>query len=437
MNQFSLKPSRGLKGTIQVPGDKSISHRSLMFGALARGPSTIKGLLLGEDVLSTMKILMELGVTFSHKPEDLTPDTLLRVDGRGLRSFEKPKNILDCGNSGTSMRLMMGLLAGQPFESILTGDDSLNRRPMDRVMQPLELMGASFRVEESNGKRLIHVLGNPTLKGMQYTLPVASAQLKSALLLAGLHASSNTTLIQPELSRDHTERMLHSMGVEIEVQNLTLTLTPPQNDLTPFKMEVPSDFSSAAFFLVAGLIVPGSDITLKSVGLNPSRRALLDVLMRMGGDIAIINERLVSGEPIADLNVRSSELKGVNLDGDIIPNLIDELPIFAVAAACAQGVSVVSDAAELRVKESDRIETLVGELSKMGAAIKEKPDGFQIEGGKAFIGGDGFQSHGDHRIAMSLAVASLIATSDTMIHDTDCVATSFPGFKNLLDELAI
>lgn len=418
MKSITIYPSQGLHGTITVPGDKSISHRALILASLAKGESQIQGLLLGEDVLSTMRILQQLGISMSHRPEQLQEGKTLIVKGEGLHGFKKSSDILDCGNSGTTLRLMMGLLSAQSFESILTGDDSLNKRPVDRVIKPLSEMGAKFDVFFEKEKRFVKVIGNPNLKAIHYDLPVASAQLKSAILLAGLFAAGKTTVSEPAPSRDHTERMLKSMG----------------HDLKSFSTNIPGDFSSAAFFLVAALLVPHSKILIQSVGINPTRRALLDVLLKMGGIIKIQNERILSGEPLADLLVESSFLKSYDLKGSIIPNIIDEIPIFCVAAMSARGISTLSDAAELRVKESDRIAVMAEQIQKMGGKIEENPDGMVIHPAPFKAGT--FQSHGDHRIAMSTAIASLMANSPSIIEDIECVATSYPSFFNTLQQLS-
>lgn len=419
MKNHTIQPAiKGLKGAIEVPGDKSISHRALILGSLAEGESHITNLLLGEDVLATMQILQDLGVKMSHQPHQIKPQDTLTIYGKGLHSLKAAKKILYCGNSGTTMRLMLGLLAAQPFESVLTGDESLNKRPMERVTKPLSQMGAKFSVEESKGKKLIHVVGSSKLKGGEFVLPMASAQVKSALLLAGLYTKIAVKVIEPGFSRNHTEIMLKNMG------------TP----LKPLNILVPNDFSSAAFFIVAGLIVPNSQITLKNIGLNPTRSVFIDVLKKMGGDLQIQNKKTRMGEEVGDLLVKSSSLKGYHLQGEVIAQVIDEIPIFAIAASCAKGISEVSEAEELRVKESDRIKTICLEVSKLGVSIQEKKDGFIIEGRTSFKSGT-FESHGDHRIAMSLAIASLLSPQPSIINNVDCVATSFPPFFEILNQI--
>lgn len=430
MSSQSIHPAKSLKGEITVPGDKSISHRALIFASIAEGKSTIQNLLLGEDVLGTMRILQQLGVKMSHRPEELREGDVLTIEGSGLQSLKEPKDVLDCGNSGTTMRLLLGLLAAQPFEATLTGDPSLNKRPMDRVIEPLQKMGASFQIQQKSGRRLIVVKGSPKPQGIDYTLPVASAQLKSALLIAGLFAESKTVVRQRAASRDHTERLLQSLGANLKQSDQEIILQPAES-LAPFNISVPGDFSSAAFFIVAGLLMPRSSLIIKNVGLNPTRSALLDVLGEMGASIEIQNKKNVSGEPMGDVLVRSSSLKAASIGGNIIPNLIDEIPIFSVAAAISEGKSQISDASELRVKESDRIAALSEELKKLGVVVEELKDGMNIFGGSTFHAGN-FKSHGDHRIAMSLSIAALKADGPSVIEDVDCVSTSFPNFFKLL-----
>lgn len=430
-----IQPSAGLKGHIQVPGDKSISHRAVMFAALATGASTIEGLLLGEDVLSTMRIFRQLGVKMSSAPEHLKSGQKLVIHGVGLHGLKAPSEILDCGNSGTTMRLLLGLLAAQTFTSTLTGDDSLNRRPMERVMNPLKEMGADFQItQDKKGRRLITVKGNPQLKGKNFVLPVASAQVKSALLLAGLYAQGGVQVTEPMASRDHTERMLASQGARLVVDGNTVSIRPTEK-LNSFHIQVPGDFSSAAFFIVAGLIVPNSKITISNVCINPTRAALAQVLKKMAPDaLQFLNERDLSGERVADILVTSQPLTASDISGDIVPSLIDEIPIFTIAAALAQGVSTISDAQELRVKESDRLAVMAQQLKKLGVDVTEKPDGLLIRGNASFTGGS-FQSHGDHRVAMSFAIAALVSKGASQIEDIDCVATSFPTFFELLKSL--
>ncbi|MBI4411297.1 MAG: 3-phosphoshikimate 1-carboxyvinyltransferase [Deltaproteobacteria bacterium] len=436
MKSQTIHQAPHLRGEITVPGDKSISHRALIFSAISEGKSRIRNLLLGEDVLGTMRILQQLGVKMSHLPGEIRSGETLIVHGTGLHGLRPSATLLDCGNSGTTMRLMMGLLAAQPFESILTGDRSLNRRPMERVMNPLAEMGARFKVEHKGGERFITVQGAKKIgagDGKNFHLPVASAQVKSAIMLAALYAKEETLIVEPAPSRDHTERMLAAMGVRLFKKGNEVMVKPAVK-LEAIDIAVPGDFSSAAFFLVGGLIVPSSEIVIKEVGVNPTRSALIDVLREMGGKLTVQQPRMAADEPVADLVVRSSSLRGHDLKGEIIPRLIDEIPIFAIAASQAKGRSTVSGAAELRVKESDRIAVLVEELGKMGASISEKSDGFVIEGGSKLKGGT-FNSHGDHRIAMSCAIGALTIGNSSVISDIGCVTTSFPGFFDFLSQL--
>ncbi len=422
-----------------MASDKSISHRALIFSSLAEGTSRVRYLLPGEDVLNTLTILNQLGVKTSHTAENYKFGDELEIHGVGLHGFTKPDGVLYCGNSGTTMRLMLGLLAGQKFNSTLTGDASLNRRPMERVFKPLRQMGARFEIEEVESQRLIHVLPNDSLNklhGIVYESPVASAQIKSAIVLAGLRADGQTVVREPVKSRDHTELMLSAMGVKLEISENEVRLLPPLK-LNPVDVAVPADISSAAFFIVATLIVPNSSLTLKDVNLNPTRTGILDVLKSMGANIEVINLRIVLGEPMADLLVKSSQLRNVEISGSVIPRLIDEIPILALAGACAEGRMIVRDAKELRVKESDRIVAIVRELSKLGVTIRELEDGFEIDG---FGSSDQFkqptqifQSMMDHRLAMTAMIAGLVLKSPAGIDDVECVKTSFPEFFELLD----
>ena len=436
MTSTVIHPASSLSGTITIPGDKSLSHRAVILGALAEGDSVIENLLVAEDVVSSLKALSSLGIRFTPTPSAIKGGDYLTVQGMGLGVLKNPDVVIDCGYSGTTMRFLMGLLAAQPFETILTGDDSLNRRPMERVIAPLQKMGAQFRIEQKGGKRFITVSGSRNLKGGTFKLPIASAQVKSALLIAGLCGSGETRVEEPYPSRDHTERLLKSMGADL-TQDMTqpghswvIKKSPP---LKPLRMTIPGDVSSAAFFVVAALIVPGSQIRIEGVGMNPTRSAAITVLQGMGGDIVVEKEREISGEPVADLVVSSSSLKGTAIGGETIPLLIDEIPILAVAASFADGETVISDAADLRAKESDRIKAMVSELKKMGVQISEKPDGMAISGKKGRLkGGAKIESHGDHRVAMSLAIAALRTDSDTTINDIACVATSYPTFFKTL-----
>jgi 3-phosphoshikimate 1-carboxyvinyltransferase len=423
-----VMPVNRLEGTVEVPGDKSISHRAALFGALARGRTEITGFLEGEDCLGTLRAVQALGVEVKRKG----PGHYL-VDGTGLHGLSEPDNVIDCGNSGTTARLLLGVLAGQPFTAVLTGDDSLRRRPMGRVTEPLSRMGATFLGRES-GKRLpLAVRGAQPLAAITHASPVASAQVKTAVLLAGLWARGPVTVEEPARSRDHTERLLAAFGARLETDGRRVTITPGA-ELTGQHLVVPGDISSAAFFLVAGAIVRGARVTVKHVGVNPTRTGLLDVLAMMGALVAHTEPR-GAGEPAADLTVSSARLTGAEVGGALIPRLIDEIPVLAVAACVADGVTRIRDAAELRVKESDRILAVARELGKMGARVRELPDGLEITGG-ARLRGAAVQSGGDHRMAMALAVAALVAEGPTVIEDTACIATSFPGFLEALNSLA-
>ncbi len=436
IKNYTVKPASSLKGTIQIPGDKSISHRALILASLAEGVSKIRHLLLAQDVLATMRILQQLGVRMSHTPEELQIGDELKIYGEGLHALKGASGILDCGNSGTTLRLMMGLLSAHSFEATLTGDASLNKRPVDRVAKPLEKMGGGFAITyDRKGKRFIKSCNVKKIYGgMGHQLPVASAQVKSAIMLAALYGTESTTIIEPALSRDHTERMMSAMGVHIEREGTTTEIFPPKK-MNPIDLTIPGDLSSASFFIVGSLILPGSEIKLTSVGLNPSRSAIIRVLMDMGGKIEIENYRTVAGEISGDLICRASPLTGFNIGGALIPNIIDEIPIFSIAASVAQGTSKVSDASELRVKESDRIKTMVQELSKIGVSIKECDDGFEISGGYPFKEGT-YSSQGDHRVAMSMAIAALRAPQPSVIEDVECVNTSFPSFFGILEKLS-
>ena len=419
MRQVLSRPSR-LRGEMVPPGDKSISHRALILNAIARGEALVSGLSLGEDVLSTLRCLRQLGVAIDQL--DSTGTAI--VHGRGERGLEEPGDILDAGNSGTTMRLLSGVLAGQPFLSIVTGDSSLRTRPMDRIIKPLRLMGATILGRGGDSLPPL-VIKDGELKGVEYSMPVASAQVKSCLLLAGLSAQGGTVLHQPAPSRDHTERMLQAMGVHLEVDGLTLRLTP--GPVTAVDVKVPGDISTAAFWLVVGACHPDARLRLLGVGVNPTRAGILEVLRSMGARITLENQGTESGEPVADITVESSSLHGVEVAGDQIPSMIDELPALAVAACFAEGTTVIKDAAELRVKESDRIRTTVQELSRLGASIEERPDGIVVHGTGRLKGGL-CQSHQDHRLAMALGVAGLLADGETLIQEAEAASVSYPAF---------
>ncbi len=419
MKQTIRKP-RLLKGEITPPADKSVSHRSLLLNSIASGKARVTNFLSAADCLSTLSCLRSLGVKIDFQGSEVT------ITGMGSSWFNEPKDVLDAGNSGTTMRLLTGLLAAQPFTSTITGDESLRSRPMGRIIEPLGLMGARIEGSENSAKAPLTVTGG-SLHGISYRLPVASAQVKSSILLAALFAEGETVIDQPALSRDHTERMLSAMGANIVSDGLSIILSPVCSPLMPLDLRVPADISSAAFWLVAGAIHPNARITILNVGINPTRNGIVEVLQSMGASLIIENQRLEGDEPVADLTVESSSLKGVAIDGDMIPRLIDEIPVIAVAASVAEGATVIRNAGELRVKESDRINTTTAELSKLGAEIEELPDGMNIHG-ISKLKGNQCDSHGDHRLAMALAVAGLVAEGETTITNSEAVNISYPGF---------
>ena len=429
-------PTGPLKGTIRVPGDKSISHRSIMLGALAIGETRVSGLLEGEDVLATAAAMRAMGASVERVGEGEW-----RVYGVGVGALLQPENPLDMGNSGTSTRLLMGLVASHAISATFVGDASLSGRPMGRVIDPLSQMGAAF--EASDGGRLpLTVRGANPAVPIEYRLPVASAQVKSAILLAGLNTPGITTVIEPVPTRDHSERMLRGFGadltVEVDSAGTRTIRIRGEVELKPQVIEVPGDPSSAAFFIVAALIVPGSELTIENVGLNPTRAGLIEVLRQMGGDITEVSPREVGGEPVADLVVRHSALKGIAVDPAIVPSMVDEFPVLFVAAALAEGTTVTTGLDELRVKESDRIAVMAAALTSAGANVVETEDGLTITGtgGEALRGGGPVASHLDHRIAMAMAVAGLASTNGVEVDDTRPIATSFPQFEALLDRLA-
>ena len=417
-----VSPGHALQGEIAIPGDKSVSHRAVMFAALADGVSTIEGFLEGEDTRATAAIFSQLGVRME------VPSASRRVvHGVGVDGLQPSAQPLDCGNAGTGMRLIAGLLAAQRFDSVLVGDESLSRRPMRRIIDPLARMGAKIE-SEPGGLPPLRILGGQALHGMDYTLEVASAQVKSALLLAGLYASGETIVREPHPTRDYTERMLSAFGVEIDYSPGFARLQGGQR-LRAANIAVPADFSSAAFFIVAACIVPGSHLRLRAVGLNPRRTGLLIALRAMGADIVEENRSEHGGEPVADLVVRHAPLQGIEVPEGIVPDMIDEFPALFVAAACATGTTVVRGAAELRVKESDRLASMSTGLRSLGITVDETPDGASIRGGT--LGGGAVESHGDHRIAMALSVAAQVASDAIRISDVANVATSFPGYDAL------
>lgn len=429
---WHLQPhtSVGLRGRIQIPGDKSISHRALMLGALATGETQIRGLLLGEDPRSTATCFRALGAQVS----DLNSE-LVTVQGMGLGLLQEPSQVLDAGNSGTTLRLMMGILASHPDRLFtVTGDASLRSRPMGRVVTPLRQMGAQIWGRQNDTLAPLAIRGQQ-LQPIHYHSPMASAQVKSAVLLAGLMAEGQTTVTEPALSRDHSERMLRAFGAVVSVNPETCSASvmgPAQLQGQP--VIVPGDISSAAFWLVAGAIVPSSDLLIENVGINPTRTGILDVLLEMGADITLENPREAAGEPVADLRVRASKLKACTIEGAIIPRLIDEIPILAVAATIAQGTTLIRDATELRVKESDRLTAMASQLNRMGAKVTEHSDGLEIVGGTPLQGAE-VDSFTDHRIAMSLAIAALVASGTTLIHRAEAAAISYPAFADTLKNL--
>jgi len=423
-----VRPARRLTGRAEVPGDKSISHRAALLGGIARGVTEIHGYLEAEDCLRSLVAIEALGVEVTRKgPGEY------RIAGVGLRGLSEPGDVIDCGNSGTTARLLLGILAGQPFWTMLTGDESLRRRPMGRVAEPLRRMGATV-VGRADGARLpLAVRGADRLTAIDYLLPVASAQLKSALLLAGLYAGGPVTVREPAVSRDHSERMLRRFGVLVETADGMVRIIP--SEMTGTTLRVPGDVSSAAFLLAAALVVPGSRVTVTGVGLNPTRVGLLEVLGEMGARLAITtDEGDGAGEPAGSIVAETSALRGTRVDGALIPRLIDEVPVLAVVAALATGRTEIRDAAELRVKESDRIATLARGLGAMGVRVSELPDGLAIDGG-ARLRGARVASGGDHRLAMALAVAGLAAEGETVVEDTACIETSFPRFAETVNAL--
>jgi 3-phosphoshikimate 1-carboxyvinyltransferase len=416
-----------LRGEITVPGDKSISHRSLMLGALATGETSIEGLLLGEDPRSTAACFSAMGAEISELNSQL-----VTVRGIGLGALQEPMEVLDAGNSGTTIRLMMGLLAGHENRFFtVTGDSSLRSRPMSRVVKPLTLMGAQIWGREGNSRAPLAIQGK-RLQPIHYHSPIASAQVKSAVLLAGLLAEGQTTVTEPALSRDHSERMLRAFGAEVLVDPETCSATVTGwPTLVGQKVVVPGDISSAAFWLVAAAIIPDSELTLLNVGVNPTRTGILDALALMEADVTLLNPREIAGEPVADIRVRSSQLKGCEISGALIPRLVDEIPILTVAALFAQGQTVIKDAAELRVKESDRLAVMADQLGRMGATITELPDGLEITGGQSLTGAE-LDSCTDHRIAMSLAIAALLARGESHLQRAEAAAVSYPSFFETL-----
>lgn len=428
---MEITPAKKLRGEVTIPGDKSISHRSVMFGAIAKGTTEIANFLQGADCLATIGCFQSMGIDIEN-----TPDRIL-VHGRGLHGLTKPSGILNTGNSGTTTRLISGILAGQSFSTVLSGDESLNSRPMARIMEPLNSMGA--RITSINGNNCAPLQIDPgALHGFSYESNVASAQVKSAILLAGLYADGETTVTEPVLSRNHTELMLNSFGARVssrtEADGRALASVLPCEELYGQKITVPGDISSAAYFIAAGLLVPGSEILIKNVGINPTRAGLLTVCENMGADITYLSKTSAGGEPVADILVKHSPLEAVTVEGSIIPTLIDELPMIAVMAAFAEGTTIIRDAAELKVKETNRINTVTENLKAMGADVTPTDDGMVIRG-RGTLKGARINSHLDHRIAMAFAIAGLAATGTTVIEGSRCVDVSYPAFFETLDSL--
>ncbi|PJJ28549.1 3-phosphoshikimate 1-carboxyvinyltransferase [Lacrimispora celerecrescens] len=415
-----------LKGEITIPGDKSISHRSVMFGSIAKGTTEISHFLQGADCLSTISCFKKMGIQIENNQ-----DTVI-VHGNGLRGLKKPETILDCGNSGTTTRLISGLLAAQDFDITLTGDESIQKRPMKRIMDPLSLMGADIKSVKENGCAPLSI-GGKKLHGIHYTSPVASAQIKSCILLAGLYAEGETKVTEPYVSRNHSEIMLKYFGANVKTEGTTACIAPAE-ELYGNKIVVSGDISSAAYFIAAGLMIPGSEILIKHVGINPTRDGIIHVCRDMGADITLLKVNTDSGEPTADILVKSGSLQGITIGGAIIPTLIDELPMIAAMACFAEGETIIKDAAELKVKESNRIEVMVRNLSAMGADVEETEDGMIIRGGKPLHGAV-IDSKLDHRIAMTFAVAGLCAEGETEILGAECVNISYPGFYQDLERL--
>lgn len=416
---------RPLKGEITVPGDKSISHRGVMFGSIAKGTTEITGFLNSADCNSTINCFRQMGISITKKDEHT-----VYVEGKGMHGLSAPSDSLDAGNSGTTVRLMSGILSAQPFSVTVTGDASIQKRPMKRIMEPLSLMGADILSMHDNGCAPL-IINGKSLHGITYSTKTASAQVKSSILLAGLYADSPTQVTEPAVSRNHSEIMLRAFGADLSVKDKTVFLNPA-NELFAQKIEVPGDISSAAYFIVAGLITPNSEILIKNVGINETRDGIIKVVQAMGGNISLLNEHTACGEKVADILVKTSELKGTTIEGAIIPTLIDELPVIAVLAACAKGQTIIKDAAELKVKECNRIDAVTKNLSAMGGDITATEDGFIINGGLPLVG-TGIETYHDHRIAMSFAIADLVAEGSNTYDHPECVNISYPTF---FDDLA-
>lgn len=426
MTDITIRPAASVKGEITVPGDKSISHRSIMLGAIANGTTSVRGFLRGGDNMATMGAFRSMGVGISDDGETVV------IQGRGLHGLIEPGDVIDCGNSGTTIRLITGLLAGQSFFSVVTGDQYLRKRPMKRVVEPLTRMGARILGRKQSSLAPLAISGG-ALNAIGYESPVSSAQVKSAIMLAGLYADGETSVREPSLSRDHSERMFRLFGASLETFDCGVTVRGGV-ELQGQDITVPGDISSATFFMVAALITPGSELLIRNVGVNPTRTGAIDILQAMGGDIRLLDQRELSGEPVADILVRTSRLKGCAIAGSVVPRAIDEFPAICVAAACAEGTTTVREARELRVKETDRISAMATNLRKLGVTVEECDDGMDVTGIERLAGGS-VDSFGDHRIAMSLAVAALVSTDGITITDTGCIATSFPSFFPLLEKV--
>jgi len=425
---MKINPINKIKGIITVPGDKSISHRSIMIGSISKGKTVIKGFLLGEDCLSTISCFREMGIKI-----DISND-LVVVHGQGLNGLTPSKKVLDVGNSGTTIRLMSGILSGQSFESSITGDNSIQKRPMDRIITPLTMMNANIKSLKGNGYAPI-IIKPSNLHSIDYTSPVASAQVKSCILFANLYTDEVTTIKEPYLSRNHTEIMLNYFGANIETNESTIT-SHPVKELYSNEIIIPSDISSAAYFIVAALITPNSEILIKNVGINPTRDGIIEVLKNMNANIELDNIRFFNGEKVADIIVKHSKLIGTTIEKQLIPRLIDEIPVIAVAAAFAEGTTIIKDASELKVKESNRIDTMVKELKKMNVNIIPTDDGMIINGGN-IVKGANLESYDDHRVAMSLSIAALQADSPTLINNSSCINISYPNFFEDINSLTI
>ena len=427
MTKFECSPGDAVKGAIRVPGDKSISHRSIILSSIAEGTTHVSGFLEGEDSLNTLTAFQAMGVPIERVGNQVV------IRGLGLHGLQKPGCDLEMGNSGTAMRLMLGVLAGQSFDSTLCGDESLSKRPMNRVIKPLQEMQASIS-SQAGGLAPLKISMQRGLKAIDYRMPIASAQVKSCIMLAALYAEGETIIHEPAPSRDHTERMLQGLGCELESKELVIKMKGNQT-LLATDIDVPADISSAAFFMVAASIAPGSEIVLEHVGVNPTRTGVIQVLELMGADISLLNQREIGGEPVADIKICSAELNGIHIPEALVPLAIDEFPVLFVAAACAKGETVLTGAEELRVKESDRIEAMAQGLRALGVEVETMPDGIRIQGGS--MKGAQVESYGDHRIAMAFSIASLVAQEAISINDCENVDTSFPGFVDLAQKAGI